>query len=501
MWPRRICVVGGGTAGWLAAMMLGDSARRGGHPCEVTVIESSKIGTIGVGEGTTAVFRQMLQHFGLDEMEFLAETGATIKFGIRHRDWRRLGHSYDGPIDDPHRVAGFEVNALDLYQVSRGESVGQVHLFQHLLARNKSPFANMDGRRVAVGPFHHAFHFDQALAGKWLRSKAKAIATIDDQVQRVERHAESGDITALHLEGGARVEADLFIDCTGFRRALIGPMGGDWVSYRDMLPVSRAIPFWLDVPEGEEIDPCTLAWAQGSGWMWKIPTQSRYGCGYVFSDAHITADQAKDEMERVLGHPIHVRNDIRIDAGRLSQQWIGNCVALGLSSSFLEPLEATSIHGTVVQLMLLSSVLPNPDARARLAFNAAAARQVDDFRDFIRLHYVSERRDTPFWRDVAGNLPAHIADRLAEWGGRVPGPQDFAPFPMGLPHTDHHLHVPVLDGLGLLDLAKAKAWLEGHPKLRAQARAEAARLTGEYKRAAGRAIGHRAFLDGLKVPA
>ena len=200
MWPRRICVVGGGTAGWLAAMMLGDSARRGGHACEVTVIESSKIGTIGVGEGTTAVFRQMLQHFGLDEAEFLAATGATIKFGIRHRDWRRVGHSYDGPIDDPHRVAGFDVNALDVYQVSQGESVGQTHLFQHLLNANRSPFAVVQGRRVPVGPYHHAYHFDQALAGKWLRSKAKAIATIDDQVQSVERHAETGNITALALD-------------------------------------------------------------------------------------------------------------------------------------------------------------------------------------------------------------------------------------------------------------------------------------------------------------
>lgn len=497
MWPRRICVVGGGTAGWLAAMMLGDSAKRGGYPCEVTVIESSKIGTIGVGEGTTAVFRQMLQHFGLDEMEFLSATGATIKFGIRHRDWRRKGHQYDGPIDDPHRVAGVAGNALDVYQVAKGESVGETHLFQHLLRRNRSPFARIDGRHVPMGPYHHAFHFDQALAGAWLRSKARAIATIDDQVQGVERHAGSGDITALVLDSGARVEADLFVDCTGFRRALIGKMGADWVSYREMLPVNRAIPFWLDIPEGEEIEPCTLAWAQGSGWMWKIPTQGRYGCGYVFSDAHLTPEEARAEIEAVLGHPVHVRNDIRIDAGRLSRQWIGNCVALGLSSSFLEPLEATSIHGTVVQLMLLSSVLPKADDRARAAFNAAAARQVDDFRDFIRLHYVSERRDTPFWQDVAASLPDHLADRLAQWRGKVPGPEDFDPFPMGLPHTDHHLHVPVLDGLGLLNPAAARDWLAARPGLRANARRSARALTTEYRLAAGRALPHRAFLQGL----
>lgn len=498
MWPARIVVVGGGTAGWLAAMMLGDAARRGGHPCAVTVIESSKLGTVGVGEGTTAVFRQMLMHFGLDEAEFLRETGATIKFGIRHRDWRRMGHQYDGPIDDPHLVAGLgPENALDQVQVARGTGVGQTHLFQHLLARQRSPFAERDGRLVPVGPFHHAYHFDQALAGKWLRGKARAIATIDDQVAGVERDTETGDITALVLEGGARVAADLFIDCTGFRRRLITEMGARFQRYGDVLPVNRAMPFWLDIPEGEEIDPCTLAWAQGSGWMWKIPTQGRYGCGYVYSDAHLTPDQAQAEIEIALGHPVQVRSDIRIDAGRLDRQWIGNCVALGLASSFLEPLEATSIHGTVVQLMLLSSLLPDQNARGRAAFNAACAREVDDFRDFIRLHYVSERRDTVFWCDVASATPPDLTERLAGWRARVPGPQDFAPFPMDLPHTGHHLHVPVLDGLGLLDRRAAKDWLAARPGLRAKARDAAERLAREYRQASAKAIGHRAFLDSL----
>jgi Tryptophan halogenase len=231
--------------------------------------------------------------------------------------------------------------------------------------------------------------------------------------------------------------------------------------------------------------------------MWKIPTQGRYGCGYVFSDAHISPDQAKDEIERALGHPVQVRNDIAIAAGRLDRQWIGNCVALGLSSSFLEPLEATSIHGTVVQLMLLTSVLPKADDRARLAFNAACARQVDDFRDFIRLHYVSERRDTPFWRDVADTTSQDLADRLAAWRAKVPGPDDFDPFPMDLPHTGHHLHVPVLDGLGLLDPQAARRWLAERPELRAKARHSARSLAGEYRQASARAMGHRAFLGTL----
>ena len=490
-WPARIVIVGGGTAGWLAAMMLSDVAARRGLPTSVTVVESSKIGTIGVGEGSTAVFRQMLQHFGLDEMEFLAATGATIKYGIRHRDWRRLGHHYDGPIDDPHQVAPGV--PLDTYAVAAGRPVAQAHLFQHLLNARRAPFAMQAGRAVAAGPYHHAFHFDQALAGAWLRKKAKGIKVIDDQVAGVDTG--DGGITALRLDSGQRIEADFYLDCTGFRRALITPLGAQWISYADVLPVNRAMPFWVDLQDGQEIDPCTLAWAQKSGWMWWIPTQGRIGAGYVYSDAHTTPDQAKAEIEGVLGHPITPRNDIRIDAGRQRDAWIGNCVALGLSSSFLEPLEATSIHGSIVQLMLLSEWLGQPDAARR--YNAAVAGQVDDFRDFIRLHYVSERRDSAFWQDVAATHPAAVTDRLALWQGKMPDAADFAPFPLGLPHVTGHLVTPVLDGLGLLNRDVARAAMTASPGLRDKARATHAGLVAEYTRAAAQCAPHRAFLTSL----
>jgi len=498
-WPERVVVVGGGTAGWLSALVIGDAARRAGRPCAITVVESSKLGTIGVGEGTTAVFRQMLLHLGIDEFRFLRETDATIKYGIRHRDWRRVGHAYDGPIDDPHLVAGGNRSAtfLDAYQIAHGRPVGETHLFGYLMARRKSPFGFKNGRRLPLGPFHHAYHFDQAEVGKFLRRQAAGVTVIDDQVQAVHRDPETGDITGLGLESGTEVTGHLYLDCTGFRRRLISEMGADWVGYGDVLPLNRAMPFWIDLEPGEEIDPFTLAWAQGSGWLWKIPTARRYGCGYVYSDAHLTPETAKAEIEAALGRAIEPRNDIRIDAGRLTRTWIGNCVALGLSSAFLEPLEATSIHGTVVQLMLLTELLrkPAPDNPAR--YNAAVARQVDDFRDFIRLHYVSERRDTPFWRDIAASQPEATTRRLELWSRKTPGAEDFAPFPMGLPHVGHHLHMPVLDGLGLLRPAVAKAELAANPKLRAHARKTPAELIREYRLAAGKAEGHRRFLDSL----
>ena len=496
VWPKHIVIVGGGTAGWLAAMMLSDVVVRRGLGTRITVVESSKIGVIGVGEGSTAVFRQMLRHFGLDEAEFLRETGATIKYGIRHRDWRRLGHSYDGPIDSPQMVAGGA--DLDLYAVAAGRSVSEVHLFQHLLNGQKAPVARRDGRDVPAGPFHYAYHFDQALVGAWLRRKARGVALIDDQVTGIER-GEAG-IAALMLESGTRVEGDFFVDCTGFRRRLIGELGAEWLSYSDVLPVNRAMPFWVDLKPGEEIAPCTLAWAQKSGWLWWIPTQGRYGAGYVYSDAHTTPDQAKAEIEAVLGYEIHPRKDIRIEAGRLRNPWLGNCVAVGLASSFLEPLEATSIHGTIVQMMMLSEWLGQGDGRDR--YNRAVAVQVDDFRDFIRLHYVSERRDSPFWRDVAASHPQVVRDRLAQWSRHIPRPEDFPRFPpglehLGLAHVQEQLYVPVLDGLGLLNRQAAQAEMAKNPKARDHARKVHAGLVAEYSRAAGQCLGHRPWLEGL----
>lgn len=492
MAPGHLVIVGGGTAGWLAAMLLSDVARRKGWGSTITVIESSKIGTIGVGEGSTAVFRQMLHHFRLSEDEFLRETGATIKYGIRHRDWRRVGHAYDGPIDDPALVAGGL--PLDTYAVAAGRSVGEAHLFQHLMAANRAPVARKGDRTIAAGPFHHAYHFDQALVGQWLRKKAQGIALIDDEVKGVETGPDG--ITALQLGSGQRVTGDLFIDATGFRRALITALGGDWVSYAGLLPVNRAMPFWVDLKDGQEIPPMTVAWAQKNGWIWQIPTQDRFGMGYVYSDAHTTPEAAQVEVEQALGHPIEPRRDIRIEAGRLRQVWIGNCIAIGLSSSFLEPLEATSIHGTIVQLLMLAEWLAEPDGRDR--HNAAVARQVDDFRDFIRFHYVTERRDSAFWRDVAASHPDQVKDRLALWQTRLPEPQDFEPFPLGLPHLQGQLYIPVLDGLGHLNQTAARARMAQDPALRDKTRATHAGLVAEYSRAAAQCLGHRAWLTSLQ---
>ncbi len=496
--PTRYVIVGGGTAGWLAALMLQQS-----NKAHVTVVESSKIPTIGVGEGTTAVFRQMLQHFGFDEFEFLRETEATIKFGIRHKDWKLKGHHYDGPIDDPHLVVSpiqdGPQSFLDIYAIAAGKPVQQAHLFAYLLDQHKSPFAKRgDGRIIAAGPFHHAYHFDQALAGKYLRKKSSGVVMIDAQVQGVNRNSETGDIISLITDAG-EVSGDFFIDCTGFRKSLISKeMGGTWVSYRDRLPVNRAMPFWIDLKEGEEIPPYTLAQAQDAGWMWSIPTQKRFGCGYVYSDEFLNPEQAQAEIEQALGHKIEPRNDLRFDVGRQDKAWINNCLSLGLSSSFLEPLEATSIHGTIVQMMVFTQFHLSRNSKDRDAYNDFAARQVDDFRDFINLHYVSTRRDTPFWKHVAQHcIGEPTRQRLKLWQTKMPEYADFNPLPGRFAHTEQQLHYPVLDGLGLLNRNIAQKHMETRPDLRKRAKDATESLISEYRKAAPQTLGHREFLQSL----
>ena len=504
--PLQLVIIGGGTAGWLSALVLQAECRRQALPCAITLVESSKVPTIGVGEGTTSIFGGVLQALGIPEAEFLAQTDATIKYGIRHRDWRRLGHYYDGPIDDAYALTTPIPGAgswLDTFCVAAGRPVAEPHVFAALMAAGKAPVAEAQGRLVPVSRFQHAYHFDQAKVGAYLRSKAKGVNTLDALVESAERDPETGHILRLKLDNGSLLDGDFCIDCTGFRRSLIGDvMQVPWVGYGDTLPVNRAMPFWLDLPEGEELPAYTHAWAQKAGWLWQIPTQGRMGCGYVYSDRHISPEQAKAEIEAVLGHAIEPRNDIRINAGRLAKIWRGNVLALGLASSFLEPLEATSIHGTVVALLLFAQrhlpTLDQPDPKAQVRFNAAIARQVDDFRDFINLHYVSERADSPFWCDVAGQyIQPQTRARLALWQSKMPGSEDFQNDLGGLPHVEELLHYPVLDGLGLLNRNVARSVMARDPKFRAFARETADYLTRQGREMAGRAMSHRGWLASL----
>jgi tryptophan halogenase len=246
---RKLVVVGGGTAGWLAAMILNETARQQKQPLDVTVIESSKIPIIGVGEASTAAFSFMLRHFGIDPLKFLRETRGSIKLGIRHKDWRRVGHTYHGPIDEPHQmVKGAGASQfLNVYQIAAGRPVAELHLFDKLMQDDLSPYGRKaDGELIPVSPYFFAYHFDNHEVGKFLRSQTPGVAVVDGLVKGIEKDSD-GNIRSLILDDGRRIGADFFVDCTGFRRQLIQKeLGAKWISYGEELPVNRALPFWLD---------------------------------------------------------------------------------------------------------------------------------------------------------------------------------------------------------------------------------------------------------------
>ncbi len=504
----HIAIVGGGTAGWLAALLLQKTYARQAHanPPRISVVESPNIPTIGVGEGSTSILRQVLLDLGIEEEEFLRETKATIKFGIYHKNWSKKPGGYFGPIDDPNLLVpapnGIDGPWLHMSAIGSGKPVSNTHLFTYLMKGRRAPVGlSQNGRQVPISQFHHAYHFDQARFGRFLASKASGIEHVLAEVQDVRTEAQSGAITHLALEGKEDLPVDFVVDCTGFRREIIGRVGATWKSFAEMLPLNKAMPFWL--PIGDEIAPYTLAQAQSSGWMWNIATQERIGCGYVFSDVHQTPDQAKSEIEETLGREIEPRGLISIDPGRQEQAWIKNCLAIGLSQSFLEPLEATSIHGSLVQLLLftqthLSMVLSGAFDTDRARYNEIVAGQVDDFAEFINLHYAGGRTDTPFWRDMTeSGLTPIVRERLNVWKKEPVSRRHFPRFPTSLPHVQEQLYIPVLDGLGLLPKAPSKAVLSGEPKIRAHARKTIDRLTSEFKVASRRALGHKQYLSAL----
>lgn len=334
----KIVICGGGTAGWLAALMI----KKIQPDQEVTVIESSKIGIVGAGEGSTGYLTDIIQgvnwNYGCNEEDFIRETGATIKLGIKHRDWREVGHTYYGPIDGTNNTPEVTLCHALLNDVPahRASQNG------YLIAEEKTNFFNDDGK--LENTHSHGYHFDAHRVGQYFKKivTQDGVVHVDSEILDVK--VNDHGIESLALANGDRVTGDMFIDCTGFARKLAKALDVDWVSYKKHLPVDTAMPFLVNYKPGEVVEPVTTAWAQKAGWMWRIPTADRYGCGYVFDSRFLTNEQAQEEIESVLGHSITPIRFLKFETGRLEKLWYKNCLAVGLSAAFAEPLEATSIH-------------------------------------------------------------------------------------------------------------------------------------------------------------
>lgn len=431
----EIIIVGGGTAGWVTALM---AAKRHPHH-NITVIESSKIGIVGVGESTTGRITDVLINhfydFGCDINEFILETGATLKYGIKHKGWtNNIDQYYIGPIDgswtnasvpDPFFAWGLaSLKYEDLLTTSRCG-----YWTKHGVSNY-----NIDSKSFEIPA--HAMHVDAHLVGKYFRKvclRSNNAKHIDSEVVNVNLNSETGNIESLLLSDGITVKGDLFFDCSGFHKVLMNKLSNKWISYQNNLPLNTAIPFWSDYEKDEIPDLSTTAWAQKNGWMWSIPLMDRKGNGYVFSDAHTTPEKAQEEIETILGKKIDVRKVIKFDAGRQESAWVKNCVTVGLATAFLEPLEATSIHTTIVQSQsfifefLKPTIEETLNDGSRNIFNHRMRKMYDDVKDFLVMHYMGGRNDSEFWKYIkTGATRTEFVSNLLEMAKvKMPTINDF----------------------------------------------------------------------------
>ena len=415
---RRIVIVGGGTAGWMAAAAM--ARLRQNQVTAIILIESDEIGTIGVGEATIPPIRTFNDLLGIDEAEFLAATGGTFKYGIEFIDWSRIGARYMHPFGDfGADIEGISFHQLWLKHRSHAGAFADYNLSAVASGLGRFERRSADPRSI-LSTVDYAYHFDAALYAAYLRryAEARGVERREGRVVNVGLRGPDGFIDAVTLAGGERIEGDLFIDCSGFRALLIGEaLGSAYEDWSNWLPCDRAVA----VPSAsahEDPLPYTRATARSAGWQWRIPLQHRNGNGYVYSGRDLSDDEAAATVLANLdGEALDEPRFLRFTAGRRSEVWKKNCVALGLASGFMEPLESTSIHLVQAGISKLFALFPDRGFDPVLAeeYNRLTAVQTEQIRDFLILHYIAtERDDSPFWRRCRERpLPEGLARKLA----------------------------------------------------------------------------------------
>ena len=422
----RIAIIGGGTAGWMAAAAL--ARVLGPQGPAITLVESEEIGTVGVGEATIPPIQAFNALLGIDEDSFVRATQGTFKLGIEFVDWLRSGHRYFHPFG-VHGVDRGAVPFEAMWQRLRlaGEAAPLEAYSICAAAARAGRFMRPQPGNTPLAHIGYAFHFDAALYARFLRSHAEAQGVVrqEGRVVEVARDARPERIAAVVLADGTRIAADLFIDCTGFRGLLIGEkLGAGFEDWGHWLPNDRAVAV-PTAPAGPPV-PFTRSTAHGAGWQWRIPLQHRTGNGHVYASRHISDDEATATLLAHLdGEPLAEPRLLRFRIGRRDCFWIGNCVALGLASGFMEPLESTSIHLIQAGIARLLEMLPTCafEAADIRRYNRLMAAEFESIRDFLILHFhATERCDTPYWRQLAAMpIPDPLAERIAIYNrtGRV----------------------------------------------------------------------------------
>jgi tryptophan halogenase len=424
---RKVLIVGGGTAGWMAAAFLSQAV---GPGIAIELVESEEIGTVGVGESTIPPILNFNRSLGLDEDEFVRATQATFKLGLELFNWGAIGERYVhgfGTLGRSTGMVDFHHYWLRMFQAGKVDRLDDYSL--NLLAIEKYKF--MRGTdQIPNSPLKdigYAFQFDAGLYARYLRGYAErhGVRRTEGRIVSVQQHPETGFVTSVTLDRGTVVDADLFIDCSGFRGLLIEQtLHAGFEDWRHWLPCDRA----LAVPSASAgpLTPFTRVTAHAAGWQWRIPLQHRVGNGHVYCSEFISDDEATAVL---LGHldgaPLAEPRQLRFAAGKRKRMWDKNVVAIGLSGGFIEPLESTSIHLIQRGIARLAGLFPN--RRFEQAdideFNRQSALEYEQVRDFIILHYHATRRDdSPFWNRVRTmSIPDSLRRKIELFGanGRV----------------------------------------------------------------------------------
>jgi tryptophan 7-halogenase len=447
---NNLAIVGGGTSGMVTALIL----RKTQPTLRIDLIESDKIGIVGVGEGSTEHWQSFSLHCDIDLSRMIKETDATFKYGINFDNWHGDGTNYF------HSVSS---------SFSMESQTGSKMVFAHLIATGATP---KDLIHPHVEPSLHRapywsinqFHFNTFKLNEFLHKlcEERGINVIKAEIDQVNL-TEDGAIKNLVASDGRTFDYDFYVDSTGFHRLLLHKtMGVPWKSYQKYLPMNSAIAFPTE--RLEDIPSWTLSKAMNSGWLWRIPTQERFGNGYVFNDSFMDFDQAQQEVEQLYGHPVEVAKKIKFDAGCLEKFWVKNCAAIGLSSSFVEPLEASSIGTSIQQAFLFASLLPSyiPGTEYSIKkFNSASSALVENILDFVALHYITKREDTEFWKSVK-LLPRtdSLEEKLEIFRHKFPSGGDFMDRRLMFKESNW---IMVLHALHLIPLSVAKREMDLQP--------------------------------------
>ncbi|MDR7099972.1 tryptophan halogenase [Lysobacter niabensis] len=399
---RNIVIVGGGTAGWMAAAALSKLLQ---GQVGIRLIESDEIGIVGVGEATIPQIQLFNQALGLDEDDFIRKTQGTFKLGIEFVDWLRPGHSYHhafgGIGGRPLGVVPFYQYWLKLHQAGAAGELGD-YTFNSIAARQNKFMRAVAIPNSPLSTIAHAFHFDAGLYAKYLRGHAEArgVRRTEGKVTETRLRAENGFIEAVVLESGEVVGGDLFIDCSGFRGLLIEQaLHTGYEDWTHWLPCNRAMA--VPCESVSPPTPFTRSTARKAGWQWRIPLQHRIGNGMVYSADHLSDDEAASILLGNLdGAPLADPRPLRFVTGMRKRFWNRNCVAMGLASGFMEPLESTSIHFIQQSISKLVAFFPSAgfDQVDIDEFNRQVQFEYERSRDFIVLHYIANERPGPFWR-------------------------------------------------------------------------------------------------------